>query len=248
MIVAAIIQARMGSSRLPGKVLRDLDGKSVLRHVIERTRATKAIDCIVVATTSLPKDDAIVAEAERCGAFTYRGSEDDVLSRYYEAARRYAADVVVRITSDCPLIDPEVVNDMVERFLASLGKARPLDYISNTLKRTFPRGLDAEVFTMAGLERAWLEGVSPAEREHVTPYFYRHPEIYNLGDYLGPGDASRYRLTLDTPEDWEVIKRVVQALGGARRIIPTREIVRFLEDNPKVAAMNAHVEQKPLGA
>jgi spore coat polysaccharide biosynthesis protein SpsF len=243
--VAAIIQARMGSARLPGKVMFDLCGHSVLAHVVRRIQAAQGIGTVVVATTTLAADDAVAAEAERRGARVYRGSEHDVLSRYYEAGRREGADVVVRITADCPLIDPELVGSMVARFV-SLKERNRVDYLSNTLERSFPRGLDAEVFSMAALERAWREAASAAEREHVTPYLYRHPELFRLGNHVDAHDRSRLRLTLDTPEDWAVIHAVVEALGGGSRIVSAHEVVQFLESHPQIAALNAAVEQKAL--
>jgi spore coat polysaccharide biosynthesis protein SpsF len=243
MNVVAIIQARMGSTRLPGKVLLDLCGRSVLAHVVTRAMAAPHIDRVVVATTALAADDAIEAEAERRGARIYRGSEHDVLSRYYHAAIREQADVVVRITADCPLIDPELVGAMVAKFVSRKGSER-VDYLSNTLKRTFPRGLDAEVLSIAALEHAWRETASPEDREHVTPYLYRHPERFRLENHAGARDASHLRLTLDTAEDWALIHRVVQALDGGTRIVRTEEVVRFLDEHPEIAALNAAVVQK----
>jgi spore coat polysaccharide biosynthesis protein SpsF len=243
----AIIQARMGSTRLPGKVLLDLCGRSVLAHVVARAQAARHIDRVVVATTLLAADNAVVAEAERCGAGVHRGSEHDVLARYYEAATRERADTVVRITADCPLIDPELVDAMLARFSAAQGSA-PVDYLSNTLERSFPRGLDAEIFSMAALTRAWREALAAEEREHVTPYIHRHPELFRLENHSGPDDRSGVRLTLDTPEDWAVIHAVVEALGGGARIIPTREVLQFLAGHPEIAALNAAVGQKAVRA
>jgi spore coat polysaccharide biosynthesis protein SpsF len=235
----AIIQARMGSTRLPGKVLLDLGGKSVLGHVISRIRAVANVNQVVVATTVQAADEAIVREARRHGALSYRGSEQDVLARYYEAAREQKAEAVVRITSDCPLIDSQLVEHMVARFLAE-----EVDYLSNAMKRTYPRGMDTEVFSMAGLEQAFREAKTPAEREHVTPYFYRHPELFRLADHLAAKDHSRYRLTLDTPEDWQLIQAVVTALGVDASL---QQVVDYLDRHPAVAALNAGVEQKALG-
>lgn len=242
-----IIQARIGSTRLPGKVLFDLCGRSVLAHVIGRAMAAAPGSAVIVATTTLMADDAVAAEAERCGALVHRGSEHDVLSRYYDAAMRQNADAVVRITADCPLLDPGLVAAMAARFV-SRQIAAGVDYLSNTLTRTFPRGLDVEIFTIAALGRAWREAAAPAEREHVTPYFYRHPELFRLENYADTRDRSQLRLTLDTAEDWAVIHRTVEALEGGTRIVQTDEVLRFLEDHPEVAALNAAVEQKTMGA
>jgi spore coat polysaccharide biosynthesis protein SpsF len=230
--VVAIIQARMGSTRLPGKVLLTLCGKSVLAHVIGRAKAAPGIDEVVVATTTLRADDAVAAEAERAGACIHRGSESDVLSRYHGAAKETHADTVVRLTADCPMLDPELVGVLVRKFVDRKGR---IDYLSNTLVRTYPRGLDAEVFSMAALERAWREATLPDEREHVTPYIYRHPETFRLENHAAARDDSDLRITLDTPEDWIVIQRVSEALGGGARIAPTAEVLQFLRNESAVS-------------
>jgi len=198
MDIVAIIQARMGSTRLPGKVLMDLFGKTVLEHVIDRVKICPLVDKIVVATTTLPIDDVIVQECARINIHTFRGSSEDVLSRYYGAAKESGADIIIRVTSDCPLFDPDVLTNMLERF--------NVDYLSNTIKRTFPKGLDAEIFTMSTLERAHIEATDDYDREHVTPYIYNNPDKFVLSSFEDVNDNSNQRLTLDTPEDWEIIK------------------------------------------
>jgi len=242
MKIVGIIQARMGSTRLPGKVMRDLCGQTVLAHVVRRVAAARNVARTVVATTTLERDDVVAAEARRLGAGVFRGSEEDVLSRYYEAARAERADVVVRVTGDCPLVDPELIAAMADRFLA----LQNLDYLSNALTRTYPRGFDTEVFSMKALEGAWREATTPAEREHVTPFMYRHPERFRLENFAAVHDRSRYRLTLDTPADWEVIEKLVRALGGGSRIIPAAEVIDYLDRHPDVANLNAGVEQRIL--
>lgn len=246
MRVVAVIQARMGSTRLPGKVLKHLKGRTVLEHVIARVRAAPRIDEVVVATTTSPADDPLMALADAVGVRWLRGSESDVLSRYYQAAQAAGADVIVRITSDCPLLDPEVLNGMVERFLSYQEAEPPVDYLSNTLTRTYPRGLDVEVFTWAALVSAHREADKPYEREHVTPYLYQHPERFRLAEALGEQDLSQHRWTLDTPEDWALIERIYAALATEDAIFPTRAVLDFLQANPALMALNAHVEQKKL--
>jgi spore coat polysaccharide biosynthesis protein SpsF len=162
MNIVAVIQARMGSTRLPGKVLRDIGGKTMLARVVRRMQCAASLSQVVVATTTSPADKAIVAECERLGIPAFRGDEQDVLDRYYQAAQAHRADVVVRVTSDCPLIDPGVVDEVVRAFL----DAEP-DYASNTLERTYPRGLDTEVMTMAALARAWREAQEPYQHAHA---------------------------------------------------------------------------------
>jgi spore coat polysaccharide biosynthesis protein SpsF len=248
MRTVAIIQARMGSTRLPGKVMKDLCGKTVLAHVVRRVRACSLIDDVVVATTSSPADDVIVSEAQKCGASWFRGSEDDVLDRYWRAARQFGAQVVVRVTSDCPLLDPEILRRMLEHFRKETSRGRRIDYLSNTLEpRTYPRGLDAEAFTFDALERAWREAGEPWEREHVTPYIYGHPEFFALDAWRNDEDLSGYRLTLDTEEDWELISRIYGALYRDEEVFGLRETTALLRQKPDLARINAHVVQKELG-
>ncbi len=240
----AIVQARMGSTRLPGKVLKQLADRPVLLHVVSRLRACPRLDEIVVATTGHPRDDVIAELCRRQGIACFRGRETDVLDRYYRAAAAAAAAVVVRITADCPLLDPYLVARMLDRFAA----AQPqVAYLSNTLKRTFPRGLDVEIFTFAALERAWREAESPAEREHVTPYIYRHPEIFPLLNYENDVDLSAHRWTLDTPEDWQLLTAVYRQLYRPGRPPGTEEVLALLERQPQLAALNREVRQKEAG-
>lgn len=248
MKVAAIIQARMGSTRLPGKVLRLLGNTTVLGHVVRRVQRASNVDAVVVATTNSNRDDAIIEEARRLGAGVYRGSEDDVLSRYRHAAQQVAADVVVRVTADCPLLDPEVLQGMVARFLEQRRRGARVDYLSNTLERTFPRGLDVEVFTYEALARADAEARDAAEREHVTPYLYRHPELFRIEQYRGGLDRSDLRLTLDTPEDWALLEAVFSRLGTPDGMFSTGDVLELIGREPRLRALNAHVAQKETGA
>jgi spore coat polysaccharide biosynthesis protein SpsF len=244
MKTVAIIQARMGSTRLPGKVMKNLSGKTVLSQVIARVKACPRVDEVVVATTARPEDAIIVEESHRCGVKSFRGSQEDVLSRYYLAAREAGAETVVRVTADCPLFDPQVLERMLSQFQTlSTGGPGP-DYFSNTLKRTFPRGLDAEIFTMAALERAHRQAVAPFDREHVTPYIYRHPESFVLQNFANPVDLSHHRWTLDTAADWRLLEAVYAALNRQGTIFTTQAVLDLLESRPELVALNAHVEQK----
>lgn len=241
MKVVAIIQARMGSTRLPGKVMKLLMDHTVLYHVVTRVQKVNDIDEIIVATTDLSQDNPISDEARKAGANVYRGDEQDVLSRYYKAAAEADADIIIRITSDCPLIDPALLSKMLEFY-----QLNNYDYVSNTLSRTFPRGLDVEIFSFQALEKAYNSASLPEEREHVTPYLYRHPTQFSLYDYRSDEDHSDYRWTLDTIEDWELIHKLYQHLYDPSRLFGFKETLEFLQSNPELSHINAHVEQKKL--
>ena len=240
MNIVAIIQARMGSSRLPGKVSMDLGGETVLGRVVRRLQRSRHISKIVVATTTVPADEVIVAECDRLEVLCFRGSEHDVLDRYYQAARANAADAVVRITSDCPLIDPELVDETVEVF-----RDEHADYASNVFPRTYPRGLDTEVFSFDALDRAWREAREAHQREHVTPYLYEHPQIFKLASLSGAADYSRYRWTLDTREDLELLRAIYSRFDG-RDDFSWKEVLRLMEREPELAELNSQVLQKSV--
>jgi spore coat polysaccharide biosynthesis protein SpsF len=240
MRVVAIIQARMGSTRLPGKVLKDLGGETVLARVVNRTRRATLLDEVVVATSVLPADDAIARECEGLRVACFRGDQVDVLDRYYRAAQRFAADVVVRITADCPLIDPELIDATIRSSLD-----QKTDYASNSLARTYPRGLDVEVFTADALARAWSAAKEEYQRIHVTPYLYENPESFKVISIAGEVDHSKYRWTLDTAEDLELLRAVYKHFGN-RDNIRWIEVLDLMEAQPELAAMNSHVRHKIL--
>jgi spore coat polysaccharide biosynthesis protein SpsF len=236
----AIIQARMGSTRLPGKVLLDLGGATVLARVVRRLERSQQITKVVVATTTAPVDEAIVLECERLHVLSFRGSEGDVLDRYYQAARLYSAGAVVRITADCPLIDPALVDETIRVF-----KDERADYASDVLARTYPRGLDSEVFTSAALERAWRDAHEPYEREHVTAYLYEHPESFRLASARGDVDYSHYRWTLDTPEDLSLLRAIYSRFDN-RDDFRWQDVIALMEREPELAELNSQVLQKSL--
>lgn len=239
MTTVAIVQARMGSTRLPGKVLADLGGRPMLARVLERLGRSRTLDLVVVATTTEPADDTVARLCEELRVPVYRGSEDDVLERYAEAARRFGADVVVRITADCPLLDPEVVDRVVEHF-----HTEGADYASNTLERTFPQGLDVEVFRAEALALAAREAREPWERAHVTPFLYRHPDRFALASLTQDRVAARHRWTVDTAEDLELARKLYARLGDSDG--GWLEALNLVERDPSLAAINAGVEQKRL--
>lgn len=243
MKVGAIIQARMGSTRLSGKVMMKIKGKTVLEHIIERVSQSKTIDEIIIATTVDKRDDIIVKEAFRLGIKVYRGSEEDVLSRYYYAAKENAVDVIIRITSDCPLIDPHIVDQIVNSY-----KNNNYDIVSNAgadlSTRTFPRGLDIEVFSFKSLEKAFRNADRQYQREHVTPFIYEYSE--KLFYYKNEIDYSRHRWTLDTKEDLELITEIYENLYKGKHDFYLMDIIRLLNKEPKLFDINSHIEQKKL--
>lgn len=238
MKTVVIIQARLGSSRLPGKVLLDLAGEPMLAHAVARCRRARAIDEVVVATPAGPANQPLADLCASRGWPLFQGSEDDVLDRYHGAAVAAGADTVVRVTSDCPLIEPEVIDLIVEAF-----REKGVDYASNTIgPRTFPRGLDVEVMSFHALERAWREDANPAWREHVTPFIYRNPNQFTLHAVVNEIDLSHLRWTVDTPEDMALIQRIYSHFGHNR--FSWREVLRLCEQHPEWLAINQEVQQK----
>ena len=246
MKIDAILQARMGSTRLPGKVMKNIFGKTVLEHVVSRLRKSQLINDIIIATTIRESDNKIAEEAERLCVKCYRGSENDVLSRYYNAAKENGSDIVIRITSDCPVIDPQIIDIMIDRFI-ELYNDKKIDYMSNTLERTFPRGLDAEIIPFTILEKAYLEADKQYEREHVTPYIYQNPNSFKLIGFKNSIDYSEYRWTLDTPEDFEVITRIYEKLYKKDKMFYFDDILDLMKRYPEIKKLNYDIEQKKLG-
>lgn len=234
MRVAAIIQARMGSSRLPGKVLRKVAGRPVLAHVLERVRACTRFDQVIVAAPDTPEDVAVLALADTCGVISFAGSLDDVLDRYYQAACAHPAEVIVRLTADCPLLDPAEIDRAVLYFM----ERRDLDYLG--MGRTYPEGYGTEVFSFAVLERAWREATLPSEREHVTAYIWRHPERFRVAWLEYPVDLSRFRVTVDEEADLSVISAIMGALDPVLPMCGIDAVVTFLQAHPEIASLNSH--------
>ena len=226
MNTAIVVQARMGSSRLPGKVLKDIAGRPMLSYQIERLRRVKRAERIVVATTDQPADDAVERFCQKEKIACVRGSEHDVLARYHLAIERFPADVVVRITADCPLIDPAIVDEAIAAY-------EP-DYVSNMLETTYPYGMAVEVFSAQALREAHREAKDPAEREHVTPFIYRHPERYRLRSLTMAPNLSHHRWTVDTPEDLAAFRKFVASLRRDWLDVTYADAVRFFK--PRRAA------------
>ncbi|WP_213586903.1 cytidylyltransferase domain-containing protein [Paenibacillus sp. J2TS4] len=240
MKVVAIIQARINSSRLPGKVLMKVMDKPLLEYQVERLQRAVSLDDIVIATTTGSQDDAIADWAKKLSIPCFRGPEQDVLARYSMTADRYQADAIVRLTADCPLLDPQIVDKVVESYVLY---SPPYDYFSNIYERTYPRGMDTEIFSAEALKMAHNEAVRPYDREHVTPYLYNHPDRFKIGGMIHHTDESRYRLTVDTPEDFQLISRIIETLYPLDPHFTLDTILELLRTHPDWVRINAHIEQ-----
>lgn len=236
-MIVAIIQARMGSTRLPGKVAKLILGKPMLAHQIERVKQTKLVDKIIIATSDKKEDDIIEKIAVECGIDCFRGSEKDVLDRFYKAAKESTADVVIRLTGDCPLSDPVVIDEVVNYFLENQVdvSGKPSNY---------PEGLDTEVLSFSALERAWREAKKPSEREHVTPYIINHPEIFKIKNkeigwlYNGKKDVFSYHWSVDEPQDFEFVSKIFEELYPKNKLFLMNDVLRFLENKPELFSIN----------
>jgi len=260
--IVAIIQGRMGSSRLPGKVLLDIAGKPMLQHVIERTQRAQNITSVVVATSCDPLDDPIAAFCAHTGVSCARGSLHDVLDRFYQAANAHKADVVVRITADCPVIDPELIDRTINLVTKCLS-SKSIDFAANRLpppfRRTFPIGLDVEVSSFSALERAWQESTETFHREHVMPYLYegvtleadgllssgRSPRGFNIALLNHDPDLGALRWTVDTPEDLIFIREIFSRLNG-KADFNWYDVLNILEGEPELARINSEVRHKSM--
>ena len=236
MNTVAIIQARISSTRLPGKVLKKIEGKTVLEHVINRTKAAKNISDVVVATTVKKEDIKIVQLCANLGISVFCGSEDDVLDRYYQAARLFKADHIVRITSDCPLIDPQVIDKVIELYFQ-----KKADYASNTMIETYPDGLDTEVFPFKALKRAWENAKLSSEREHVTSYIRNNPNIFKIVNLKCNIDLKDKRWTIDEPEDLKFIKIIYKNLYHKNALFGMKAILNFLKKCPEIEELNKNI-------
>jgi spore coat polysaccharide biosynthesis protein SpsF len=233
----------MTSTRLPGKVLTPILGKPMLELMVERVLRVEALDNVIVATTTNSADDAVSSLASRLGIDCYRGSEDDVLNRVLEAAQAYEAEVIVELTGDSPLIDPAVISRVIETYYRS-----GADYVANILLRTYPIGMDTQVFATDVLSSVAQQTDDPTDHEHVSLYIYRHPELFNLKNVAAPEKLARtdLRLTLDTPEDLALIKAVYEALYFHKPAFGLSDVISFLDSRPDIASLNATIEQREV--
>ncbi len=239
--IVTVIQARTGSTRLPNKVLRPLAGKPLLARMVERVLAAESAGVVVVATTLEPSDDPIIDLCRAEGYAYYRGHSDDLLDRHYQAGRLHDAEVVVKIPSDCPLIDPRVIDRVIGYFQRRKGD---YDYVSNLHPATYPDGNDVEIMTMSALETAWREATRPLEREHTTPYLWERPDRFRLGNVTwetGQDYSMSHRWTIDYEADYRFIAAVYDALFYDNPLFSLDDILAFLDDHPEVAAINSHL-------
>lgn len=233
-MILGLLQARMSSTRLPGKVLEPILGKPMLLRQLERIARARTIDRLVVATSDCSSDDPIEALCAAHGVACARGSLDDVLDRFYRAAAGLNPDFIVRLTADCPLTDPDVIDGVV-----GFGTKGNYDYATNALKPSFPDGLDVEVFTFKAMELAWREAELPSHREHVTPYIYRHPELFRIGHYTGSPDLSHLRWTVDMPVDLALVRQIYEALYTAKPDFRKADILALIETRPELRTLNS---------
>ena len=234
MEVIAIVQARMGSTRLPGKVLVDVCGQPLLKRLIDRVRATPGIDEVVVATTTDQSDDCLSMWCAEHALPVYRGCVDDVLDRFWQCLQKYKAKIIVRVTADDPLKDPTIIQNALE-----LCKFSPkVDYVSNTLEPSYPEGLDIEVFRYHALERAANEATLPSEREHVTPYIWKHPDRFVLCGFGMQPNLSHWRWTVDKPADLELIRRIFTQFPD-QPLVDYETVIAWLNNHPELLLMSS---------
>jgi spore coat polysaccharide biosynthesis protein SpsF len=233
-MILALIQARFSSTRLPGKVLRPILGKPMLLHQLERVRAARMPDRVAVATSRDRSDDPVAFLCEEAGFPCFRGDLEDVLDRFYRAAEALGpAEQVIRLTGDCPLADPAVIDAVAERHLAEGN-----DYTSNVMPPTFPDGLDVEILRLEALKRAWREAELPSQREHVTPYVNRHPNLFRIGNLANGEDLSALRWTVDEPEDFEFVSRIYGELYPTNPRFGMGDVLELLAREPEWASVN----------
>lgn len=243
MNVVLITQARLGSSRLPRKVLKPILGRPMIAYHLERVRRSELVNSVCVATTTETADDELVRVIERSGLSVFRGSETDVLSRFTGAAELFNADVVVRVTSDCPLLDPHIIDQAIALLLDNFPE---LDYVSNTVMRTFPRGQDVEVMTAQSLYTAAAEAVTSTDREHVTPFIWRQPERFRQTQLTTEPNNSHLRWTVDVAEDFELVTRIIEGIYPHNPHFAYSDILDFVTANPELNLLNAAVDQKAV--
>ncbi len=234
-MIGCIIQARTGSTRLPGKVLLKLDkNNTVLDYVIKQLQFSKLIEKIIIATTSLPEDDQIINDIENLNVDIFRGSSSDVLDRFFQCAKKFSIDVIIRITADNPLIDPTIVDDMIKKFVSN-----QYDYLTNAHVRTFPYGTEVEIFSFKALEKAWKNAIKPSEREHVTPFFYKNSKLFTNHNEENPKNLSNLRWTVDREKDFLLVKSIVSKID--KRPILMLDILDLILKEPELLKINENL-------
>jgi spore coat polysaccharide biosynthesis protein SpsF len=233
----------MTSTRLPGKVMKTVLGKTLLEHLLERLNRCQEIDGMIVATPSASVNQPIWDLCGRKNVPVFKGDENDVLSRYYGAARTAGADHIIRVTSDCPLMDPVELDSFIRFYKRNLDR---YDYVSSGLERTYPRGMEPEIFSFAALQQAQEGATLPDEREHVTLYIYRHKEKFKVGIFRYSEDISHHRWTVDTDEDFQLVSKIIETLYVKNPHFTLKDILALLDQHPTWIAINQHVEQKKV--
>jgi len=242
----AVIQARVGSKRFPHKVLKNIQKKPILHYVIKQTQASKFIDDILIATTINKQDDQIVNFCKENNYNFFRGSENDVLDRYYKCAKKNNLKQIIRITADCPLIDPQVIDLVISKF-----ENENFDYVSNNIikkrdkwldsKCNFPQGMTVEISTFTALEKAWYNAKKPSEREHVFPYIQFHPELFSISNVVHQKDLSNIRCSIDRIEDLKFVEEIIKRLPEKTEFITIKDILKIIDKEPKLLETNSHI-------
>jgi spore coat polysaccharide biosynthesis protein SpsF (cytidylyltransferase family) len=238
-MILAILQARMGSHRLPGKVLKKIKGKTLLELYLNRVKPSKLIDQIVVATTDRKEDNVIEEITEQLGFECFRGSENDLLDRYYQCACKYNAKIIVRITPDDPFVDHQIVDHGISIFLEN-----EVDFVTNHLTPTFPEGLDVEIYSLETLRKLWHQAELLSEREHVYPYIQNHPEEFRIINFTQEQDSSHLRWTIDYECDYEMTKVIYDHLYDQKHVFLQEDILQLLQKHPEIAEINTHIQRK----
>ncbi len=235
--ISVLIQTRTGSSRLQNKVLKTIEGKPTIWHVINRVKQIDSVEQIALITTKKPEDEILLKIAEENGIIGFAGNELDVLDRHFQCAKEIKADPIIRITSDCPLIDPILSEKSLQYYLSN-----KYDFVSNTITPTFPDGLDTEIFSYGALEKAACEAKLPSEREHVTPYFTKHPEKFKISNYANDSDLSNLRFTLDREQDLIFIREIYSRMKP-KTIFSMDEFLKIFSSNPKLLEINQGIQR-----
>jgi spore coat polysaccharide biosynthesis protein SpsF len=234
-LIGCIIQARTNSKRLPKKILKNLDEKyNILEYVINQLKSSKKIDKIIIATTLSKQDEIIVNFAKKYNYEYFRGSENDVLDRFYQCAKKFNLDIIVRITSDCPLIDPNIVDKVIKKFMSTNN-----DYVTNTFPRTFPKGLDVEIFDFTVLTHMWKNAILPSEREHVTQFLHNNKK-FKIGNFKNRQNLSDLRWTIDYEEDYQFLCKIIQKIQN--RPILMNDVLKILESEPELKEINSNID------
>ena len=232
--ISAIIQARIGSTRLPGKVLMKLNEDTVLSLLLKQLKHSKFLTEIIIATTTNPEDDVIEKFAISNNIKLFRGDSDNVLDRYYQCAKNFSLTHIVRITADNPLIDPEIIDQAIKKY-----STFNYDYLTNSIDRTFPNGTEVEIFSLDALEIAWKYAKKKSEREHVTSYFYNNPKKFKIHHFKQKKNQSKFRYTIDRKEDYALVVEILSRIK--KRPIRTSDIIDLLTTNPQLLKLNSHI-------